>query len=74
MRLIVLGHVVQEEKAPSHVHYDQARIYDIYQVKRLLWCGNSSDLNAIEPCWFWMKRHTTKKGAPKSRTEAMKVW
>lgn len=66
--------LVQEDKAPSHIHYDQARIYDIYQVERLLWCGNSPDLNAIEPCWFWMKRHTTRKGAPKSRAEAMKVW
>ncbi|KAF1985386.1 hypothetical protein K402DRAFT_394729, partial [Aulographum hederae CBS 113979] len=32
------------------------------------------DLNAIEPCWFWMKRWTTKKGAPKSRAEAIRAW
>jgi len=40
----------------------------------LLWCGNSPDLNAIEPCWPWMKRQTTKKGAPKSRAEAIRAW
>jgi hypothetical protein len=29
---------------------------------RLLWPGNSLDLNAIEPTWFWMKKETTKRG------------
>jgi hypothetical protein len=29
---------------------------------RLLWPGNSPDLNAIEPIWFWIKRETTKNG------------
>jgi hypothetical protein len=68
------GTIVQEDKAPAHAHHDQARIYNIYEIQRLLWCSNSPDLNAIEPCWFWMKRQTTKKGAPQSRTEAVKIW
>lgn len=68
------GTIVQEDKAPSHAHYIQGRVYDLHQVKRLLWPGNSPDLNPIEPCWPWMKRYTTKKGAPKSRQEAIKVW
>ncbi|KAF1981717.1 hypothetical protein K402DRAFT_341856 [Aulographum hederae CBS 113979] len=66
--------IVQEDKAPSHAHHAQQRIFDIHKVLRLLWPGNSPDLNAIEPCWFWMKRWTTKKGAPKSRAEAIRVW
>ena len=28
---------------------------------RLLWLPDSPDLNMIEPCWFWMKRQTTKR-------------
>lgn len=66
--------VVQEDKAPAHAHYAQSYVYSLYDVEKLLWCGNSPDLNAIEPCWPWMKRYTTKKGAPKSRAEAIRVW
>jgi transposase len=40
----------------------------------LIWCGNSPDLNTIEPAWPWMKRRTTKKGTPKSRQEAFIAW
>lgn len=66
--------LVQEDKAPSHAHHAQALLYSREEVDRLLWCGNSPDLNAIEPAWFWIKRNTTKKGAPKSREQAVKVW
>jgi hypothetical protein len=31
-------------------------------------------LNAIEPTWFWLKRNTTRKGAPKSKKQAYKIW
>ena len=41
---------------------------------RLVWCGNSPDLNAIEPLWGRIKRDTTKKGAPQSRADAIKKW
>lgn len=34
----------------------------MWGIEKLLWPGNSPDLNAIEPCWFWMKRQTTKRG------------
>jgi hypothetical protein len=43
-------------------------------VAKLLWCGNSPDLNVIEPCWFWLKREITKKGVPTGRAEAIRVW
>jgi transposase len=66
--------IVQEDKAPSHAHHFQQRVYDLHKIQRLLWPGNSPDLNPIEPCWPWMKRYTTKKGAPKSRAEAIRVW
>ena len=66
--------VVQEDKAPSHAHHYQEVVYNLSEVKRLLWCGNSPDLNPIEPCWPWMKRSTTKKGAPESRAEGIRRW
>lgn len=66
--------VVQEDKAPSHNHWIQNRVYDAAGVSKLLWPGNSPDLNMIEPCWFWMKKETTKKGAPQNRATAIKVW
>lgn len=66
--------LVQEDKAPAHAHPIQHQVFDLHQVQRLLWCGNSPDLNAIEPAWPWMKRFTTKKGAPKSRSEAIAKW
>jgi hypothetical protein len=65
--------IVQEDRAPSHAHHIQQRFYDLAKVKRLLWCANSPDLNVIEPAWFWLKRNTTKKGAPKSRTQAINI-
>lgn len=65
--------IVQEDKAPSHSHHAQVRVYTTAQVERLLWCGNSADLNAIEPAWFHLKRETTKKGAPASLTVARTV-
>lgn len=66
--------IVQEDKAPAHNHYAQQRVFDAFEVQRLLWCGNSPDLNAIKPAWPWLKRYTTKKGAPKNRADAIKVW
>jgi hypothetical protein len=66
--------IVQEDKAPCHAHHYQQQIYDLNEVRRLIWCGNSPDLNPIEPCWPWMKRRTTRKGAPKNREEAVTAW
>jgi hypothetical protein len=66
--------IVQEDLAPSHAHHFQKYVYSIAEVERLTWCGNSPDLNAIEPCWFWMKRETTKKGAPSSKAAACEAW
>ena len=52
--------LVQEDGAPSHASRYQQEVFDIWEISRLLWPPNSPDLNMIEPCWFWMKRHTTK--------------
>jgi hypothetical protein len=56
------GMWIQEDNAPSHNNRYSTKVFDFYKVLRLLWPGNSPDLNAIEPTWFWMKRETIKKG------------
>jgi hypothetical protein len=43
-------------------------------IAKLLWPGNSPDLNMIEPCWACLKRVTTRKGGLKSRGKAEKAW
>lgn len=65
---------VQEDNAPSHTHKAQQIVFDLYKVRRILWPGNSPDLNAIEPAWPYLKRATTRKGAPRNRKEAEKAW
>ena len=69
-----LDTVVQEDKAPAHNSKHQKPVYALAQVKRFLWPGNSPDLNAIEPTWFYMKWETTRKGAPQAQKTAESVW
>ena len=55
--------IVQEDNAGAYASYWQEEVFITWEVHKLLWPGNSPDLNAIEPCWMWIKRETTKKGA-----------
>ena len=66
--------IVQEDKAPGHASKHQDLVFMDAEVLRLLWPGNSPDLNMIEQCWPWMKRQTTRKGAPRNRITAIKAW
>lgn len=69
------GTIVQEDKAPSHAHSSQAEIYSLFEIQRLLWPGNSSDLNMIEPAWPHPKRKTTWiPGPPRTRAVAEARW
>ena len=65
---------VQEDNAPAHASKYQEAVFNAWGIQKLLWPGNSPDLNAIEPCWFWMKRETTKKGAITSEKELKLAW
>jgi hypothetical protein len=63
--------LVQEDNAPSYAsRFQEELVYNLYAVLRLLWPRNSPNLNMIKPCWMWMKRETTKRGALSVRKEA----
>jgi hypothetical protein len=69
-----LDTLVQEDNTPSHACKYQDKLWNLSGVLRLLWPGNSPDLNAIEPTWIYMKRDTTKKGPPTQRKVTEKLW
>ena len=69
-----LDTMVIEDKAPAYAFKHQDSVYMAADILRLPWCGNSPDLNMIEPCWAWMKRQITRKGASRTRKKAEKAW
>lgn len=68
------GTIVQEDGAPAYAFKHQIPVWNMAKVKKLLWPGNSPDLNAIEPCWWYMKYQTTKRGAATSKKELVQKW
>jgi len=66
--------LIQEDKAPAHSLKHQQIYFNAAGLQRLLWPGNSPDLNIIELCWNYLKQVTIKKGAPRNRAEAERAW
>jgi hypothetical protein len=66
--------IVQEDNAAPHAHFYNRKMFDMHKIQRILWPPNSPDLNAIEPPWMWMKKSTTKHGAPTSKKQLKKDW
>ncbi len=66
--------IVQEDRAGPHAHKSQDIFYSALDIQRLIWPGNSPDMNMIEPCWLYMKAQTTKDGPPSTRAEAEERW
>ena len=55
--------IIQKDKALLHNSRYQAEIFTLYDIMRLLWFKNSSNLNIIELYWPWLKKKTCKTGA-----------
>lgn len=66
--------IVQEDKASSHSSKYQDEVFSAWEIMRLIWPGNSPNLNIIESCWPWMKRSTCEKDPPHTREEAEILW
>lgn len=43
--------LVQKDKAPTHASKYQDEVFWLHNISRLLWPGNSPDMNMIEPYW-----------------------
>ena len=68
------GLIVQEDGAAPHIHKESQKVYNLMRVVKLLWPGNSPDLNMIEPCWYWMKRNTALHKDFESRPKLREIW
>jgi len=66
--------IVQEDNATPHAQHFINTVYSMANVKRLLWPGNSPDLNAIEKAWPWIKKRTTFHGPAKNQKELHSRW
>jgi hypothetical protein len=54
--------IVREDGAAPHSSKYTDLEYKRKGIEKIPWLANSLDLNAIKPCWFWIKRKTTIKG------------
>ena len=66
--------IAMEDGAVPHVHKECQKVYNLSLVRKLLWPGNSPDLNMIEPCWYWMKRSTSLHKDFESRPKLREIW
>jgi len=66
--------IVQEDNATPHAQHFISTVYSLAGVKRLLWPGNSPDLNAIEKAWPWIKKRTSFHGPARGKKELSKRW
>jgi hypothetical protein len=66
--------VVMEDGASSHKSAYSDKLYISWEVVRMLWPANSPNLNMIEPCWFYIKVETIKKGGITLDVELREAW
>ena len=68
------GMIIQKNNASSHVFKHQHKVFMDWNVTQLIWCANSSDLNAIKPCWIWLKWKTIRHGLCHIKKNAEEKW
>ena len=65
---------MQKNKTFNHNSKYQNQIWMNVDILRFIWLENSSDLNMIKSCWFWMKRFIIRKEASRTRVTIEKAW
>ncbi len=63
-----------EDNAPPHAHHYQSTICSAFDIELIIWPENLLDLNMIEPCWYYLKRQTTRVWAPTIHNELVEKW
>ena len=61
--------VVLEDGAPAHNSQFDREFFVFNDLVKILWPGNSPDINASEHAWPWMRRQITKQGPPSTTKE-----
>lgn len=63
--------IVVEDGATPHTHSYHEALYSYSEIEKVLWPGNSPDINMIEPVWADLKREIRKAGPIHSKEEAI---
>ncbi len=66
--------VLVEDGATPHTHGFHNDLYSFSEIVKVLWPGNSPDLNMIEPVWADQKREMRKGGPIHTKEEAIEWW
>ena len=66
--------MVQEDNALAHKSHYQEEVYNLWKIMKIIWPGNSPDVNTVKPTWFYIKRETTKKGPTSNRKKLRVRW
>jgi ubiquitin-protein ligase len=65
---------MQEDNTGAHKSYYQGEVYNLWIIMKMLWPGNSPNLNVIKKAWFWMKKETIKRGPTSDKKKLRVRW
>lgn len=66
--------MIQQDLAPAHAARVNEELIQECGVELLEWCGNSPDLNMIEPTWPWIKRGAGHYEGFESKKDSPEIW
>ncbi len=63
--------LVVEDGATPYSHGFQQNLYSYSEIHKILWLGNSPDINMIEPVWGYLKKEISKDEPISTKEEAL---